>query len=74
MDQESIFKAIQKFVTNTPLILVGSGASAPHGLPSMYTLGHHLIDQLGDKYPRDFRLWRDKRYSWYHPTGRFGPQ
>ncbi len=50
MDQENIFKAIQKSVTNTPLILVGSGASAPHGLPSMYTLGKHLIDQLGDKY------------------------
>ena len=50
MDQEYIFKAIQKSVTNTPLILVGSGASAPHGLPSMSVLGQHLIDQLGDKY------------------------
>ena len=50
MEQENIFKAIQKSVTNTPLILVGSGSSAPHGLPSMYTLGQHLIAQLGGKY------------------------
>ena len=50
MDQESIFKAIQKSVINTPLILIGSGASAPHGLPSMNALGHHLVDQLGCKY------------------------
>lgn len=50
MDQENIFKAIQKSVINTPLILVGSGASAPHGLPSMNVLGHHLIAQLGGKY------------------------
>ena len=50
MDQESIFKAIQKSVINTPLILIGSGASAPHGLPSMNAQGHHLIDQMGCKY------------------------
>lgn len=29
MDQDAIFKAIQNSVSNTPLILVGSGASAP---------------------------------------------
>ena len=50
MDQENIFKAIQKSIINTPLILVGNGASAPHGLPSMRVLGQHLIDQLGAKY------------------------
>lgn len=50
MEKDGIFKAIQKSVSNIPLILVGSGASAPHGLPSMDALGRHLIHQLGSKY------------------------
>lgn len=50
MDKNEIFKLIQQSVSNIPLILVGSGASAPHGLPSMSVLGQHLIDQLGAKY------------------------
>lgn len=50
MGQDAIFKAVQNFVSNTPLILVGSGASAPHGLPSMDALGRHLVHQLGGKY------------------------
>ena len=41
MDLDTILKTIQSAVTETPLIMVGSGASAPHGLPSMHDLGKH---------------------------------
>lgn len=50
MDKDDIFKFIQKAVSNPPLILVGSGGSAPYGLPSMMDLGNHLINSLNLKY------------------------
>ena len=43
MDQENIFKTIQKSVINTPLILVGSGASVPHGLVTRIRSGVPLV-------------------------------
>ena len=50
MDLDTILKTIQSAVTETPLIMVGSGASAPHGLPSMHDLGKHLVHQLSACY------------------------
>ena len=57
METDELFKLIQKAVEKTPLILVGSGGSAPYGLPSMWELGNHLKATLDPKYSGD--------YSWY---------
>ena len=54
MNKDDIFKYIQKVVSNPPLILVGSGASASHGLPGMKELGNHLISSLSSKYKDNY--------------------
>lgn len=53
MDENELFTQIQKAVENPPLILVGSGGSAPYGLPGMWELGHHLKATLDPKYSGD---------------------
>lgn len=53
MTRDEIFKFIQNAVSAPPLILVGSGGSAPHGLPSMKELGDYLISSLDLKYKVD---------------------
>jgi hypothetical protein len=42
MDFELIIKNLQTWTNNVPLIVLGSGASIPYGLPSMWNLGEHL--------------------------------
>lgn len=54
MEVNELFKQIQKAVENPPLILVGSGGSAPYGLPSMWELGNHLKTTLDPKYSGDY--------------------
>lgn len=54
MDKESIYKTVQKALDKTPLILVGSGGSAPYGLPNMQQLGEHLKESLNHKYSGDY--------------------
>ena len=50
MEQDDIFRAIQAAVEDTPLLMIGSGSSAPYGLPGMQELGEHLLKQLDSKY------------------------
>lgn len=50
MEPEEIFRLVQRSVADVPLLLIGSGSSAPFGLPSMDELGHHLIDTLSPTY------------------------
>ena len=50
MEQDAIFKAVQDALRDIPLLMVGSGCSAPHGLPGMKTLGDCLLTQLDPKY------------------------
>lgn len=50
MERDDIFKAIQSAVKDTPLFIIGSGSSAPHGLPGMGILGDHLLTRLDSKY------------------------
>ena len=54
METDALFKLIQKAVESPPLILVGSGGSAPYGLPSMWELGNHLKATLNPKYSCDY--------------------
>lgn len=50
MERDDIFRAIQSAVKDTPLFIIGSGSSAPYGLPGMGLLGDHLLTQLDSKY------------------------
>lgn len=50
MERDDIFRAVQNAVEDTPLLMVGSGSSASHGLPGMQELGEHLLKELGSKY------------------------
>ncbi len=46
MDIDSLLKLIQRWTNIVPLIILGSGASVPFRLPSMWTLGEHLKNNL----------------------------
>lgn len=50
MDKDYVFKLVQKYLKNVPLILVGTGGSIPYGIPGMQQLATHLIGKLGEKY------------------------
>lgn len=50
MDRNNIFKSIQNAVSDIPLLMIGSGSSAAHGLPGMKELGDHLLTRLNAKY------------------------
>ncbi len=50
MTKSEIFKVVQKYVMNGPLILVGTGGTIPYGIPGMNELAKYLIAQLHDKY------------------------
>ena len=54
MERDAIFKAIQDLIRDIPLFVIGSGCSAPHGLPGMKDLGNHLLTQLDFKYRGEF--------------------
>ena len=43
---ESLLKQVQKWANNVPLVVLGSGASVPYKLPSMWSLGDHIISQI----------------------------
>jgi hypothetical protein len=46
MDFEALLKQLQDWTNKIPLLILGSGASVPFGLPSMWTLGEHLKNSL----------------------------
>ena len=46
MDFDSLLKQLQDWTNKIPLVILGSGASVPFGLPSMWTLGEHLKNTL----------------------------
>lgn len=45
---ENIFKIVQTFLKNPPLIVWGSGATIPFGLPSMRNLNEELKEKIDD--------------------------
>ena len=60
MERYDIFRAIQVAVEDTPLLMIGSGSSAPYGLPGMQELGEHLLKQLDSKYSGE-KCWNTFR-------------
>ncbi len=57
-DLEYLAESIQKYLTNHPAILIGSGCSVPYGLPSMSQLADELISTLSHKYASNCS-WND---------------
>lgn len=49
MDFDALLKQLQDWTNKIPLVILGSGASVPFGLPSMWTLGEHLKNTLSFK-------------------------
>lgn len=45
-----VFKTIQTYLTDTPIVLAGTGISIPVGIPGMNKLSKHLQSNLKDKY------------------------
>ncbi|MCH7499061.1 MAG: SIR2 family protein [Nitrospinae bacterium] len=46
MDYEAIAKLTQKYIASRPVIVLGSGASIPYGLPSMPALAEELLRKM----------------------------
>ena len=46
VDFEHIAKLAQKYTANRPVVILGSGASIPYGLPSMSDLAGELLDKI----------------------------
>jgi hypothetical protein len=42
MDFDALLKQLQDWTNRVPLIVLGSGASVPFKLPSMWVLGEHI--------------------------------
>jgi hypothetical protein len=55
MDLDSIIKHLQTWTNSVPVVILGSGASIPYNLPSMWKLGEHLKHsiKLKDKGDQD---------------------
>lgn len=59
MDFDLILKQIQSWTNIVPLIILGSGASVPFGLPSMWTLGDHIKNNCHFTDPDDKNQFSD---------------
>ena len=55
LKSEEVLKTVQKFLKNPPVIIWGSGATIPYGLPSMNDLKQCLKSELGEL-PEDANL------------------
>ncbi|MBU1299026.1 MAG: SIR2 family protein, partial [Bacteroidetes bacterium] len=55
MDIEILLKLLQDWTNRVPLVILGSGASVPFHLPSMWTLGDHLKKTISFADPDDQR-------------------
>lgn len=50
MKKEEIFRVIQEYTSNPPLILAGTGLTIPVGIPGMWALADYLREELDEKY------------------------
>lgn len=53
MDKDKIYELIQKELSTTPLILIGTGGTMPYGIPGMGQLAIRLQQDLTPKYSTD---------------------
>ena len=59
MEIEDLLKLIQDWTNRVPLIILGSGASVPFNLPSMWTLGEHLKKSISFTEPDDINQFEE---------------
>ncbi|MBF0340985.1 MAG: SIR2 family protein [Magnetococcales bacterium] len=57
MDNDTIAKLAQACYSSNPAIILGSGASMPHGLPSMGQLQKHLTDNIIPDKGAEAKAW-----------------
>ena len=50
MDKGEIFSRIQKMLLDVPMVLLGTGATIPLGIPGMPALSAHLIASIDEKH------------------------
>ena len=53
MDFDALLKQLQDWTNRVPLVVLGSGASVPFKLPSMWTLGDHIKKTISFTDPDD---------------------
>lgn len=58
MTEDDIFKLVQKYLENVPLILIGTGGTIPYGIPGMSQLATYLLEHLSGKY-KDNLEWEE---------------
>lgn len=49
-NKDVVFKTVQAYITDTPVVLAGTGISIPAGIPGMNKLSKYLQTNLKDKY------------------------
>ncbi|WFU49140.1 SIR2 family protein [Sinorhizobium terangae] len=57
MDIETIAKAAQRCFASIPTVVLGSGASMPHGLPGMRALSRYLNESVHPEGPDEEEKW-----------------
>jgi hypothetical protein len=53
MDFDALLKQLQSWTNSVPLIILGSGASVPYNLPSMWRLGEYIKNNIAFADPDD---------------------
>ena len=56
LDIEKFSKLLQNYLEKKPLLIIGSGLSIPHGIPSMSELSKKLIEEMDDSL-KEIRQW-----------------
>lgn len=59
MDKEALFKQLQSWTNNVPLLILGSGASVPFKLPSMWALGEHIKNTISFPEAKDQKQFEE---------------
>ena len=59
MEIDSLLKLLQDWTNKIPLIILGSGASVPFGLPSMLTLGEYIKNNISFLEAEDIKQFND---------------
>ncbi len=58
MEKEELVKQLQSWTNNVPLIILGSGASVPFRLPSMWVLGEHIKNSISFTSSKDQKQFK----------------
>lgn len=65
--KDFIFRQVQKFLKVNPLVIWGSGATVPFGLPTMKQLGEHLKEKIQEFKDSSENLEKELEKKKYEP-------